>query len=189
MISNFKFQISNFKQHQFINKFGFHLFTAFFLLTAYCSLLTAQSLPVAAPQTVGMSAEKLNQIDALVEKAIANKKMPGAVVVVGHKGKIVYRKAFGNRSLVPTQEKMTIDTIFDVASLTKVVATTTSVMKLVEDGKIRLNDTDRRFFSRNRETRKSEKLRFSSFSRTPAVFVPISICAKNGRDAKECSTL
>ena len=61
--------------------------------------------------------------------------------VVGHKGKIVYRKAFGNRALVPTVEKMTVDTIFDVASLTKVVATTTSIMKLVEDGKIRLNDT------------------------------------------------
>ena len=84
MISNFKFQISNFKQYQFINKFGFYLFTAFFLLTAYCLPLTAQSLPVAAPNTVGMSAEKLNQIDALVEKAIADKKMPGAVVLVGH---------------------------------------------------------------------------------------------------------
>ena len=93
-----------------------------------------------------MSAEKLNQIDGLVEKAIADKKMPGAVVVVGHKGKIVYRKAFGNRSLVPQLEKMTVDTIFDVASLTKVVATTTSIMKLVEDGKVRLNDTIGDFF-------------------------------------------
>ena len=66
-----------------------------------------------------MSAEKLNQIDALVEKDIADKKLPGAVVVVGHKGKIVFRKAYGNRAFVPTVEKMTVDTIFDVASLTK----------------------------------------------------------------------
>ena len=88
----------------------------------------------------------MNQIDGLVEKAIADKKMPGAVVLVGHKGKIVYRKAFGNRALVPTVEKMTVDTIFDVASLTKVVATTTSIMKLVEDGKVRLNDTIGDFF-------------------------------------------
>ena len=106
---------------------------------------SAQGLSVAAPQTVGMNAAKLNQIDALVEKDIADKKLPGAVVIVGHKGKIVFRKAYGNRSLVPTVEKMTIDTIFDVASLTKVVATTTSVMILVERGQIRLSDTIGKF--------------------------------------------
>ncbi|MBK9164193.1 MAG: beta-lactamase family protein [Acidobacteria bacterium] len=88
-----------------------------------------------------MSAEKLAQIDAIVNGDIANKKMPGAVVIVGRKGKIVYRKAFGNRSLVPTVEPMTIDTIFDVASLTKPVATATSIMILVEQGKLRLSDT------------------------------------------------
>ena len=121
------------------------------LLILFCifhfafSIATAQGLPVAAPNTVGMSAEKLNQIDALVEKDITDKKLPGAVVVIGHKGKIVYRKAFGNRALVPNVEKMTIDTIFDVASLTKVVATTTSIMMLVERGQIRLNDTIGKF--------------------------------------------
>ncbi len=111
---------------------------------AFC-IASAQGLPVAAPQTVGMNAEKLNQIDALVEKDIADKKLPGAVVVIGHKGKIVYRKAFGNRALVPNVEKMTVDTIFDIASLTKVVATTTSIMILVERGQIRLNDTIGKF--------------------------------------------
>jgi uncharacterized protein YbbC (DUF1343 family) len=115
------------------------------LLTAYCSLLTAQSLPLAAPQTVGMSAERLNQIDALVEKDIADKKLPGAVVIVGRRGKIVYRKAFGNRSLVPTIEKMTVDTIFDVASLTKPIATATSIMILLERGNLRLNDQIEKF--------------------------------------------
>ncbi|MGQ0541906.1 MAG: exo-beta-N-acetylmuramidase NamZ domain-containing protein, partial [Blastocatellia bacterium] len=64
---------------------------------------------------------------------------------VGHKGKIVFRKAYGNRSLVPTVEKMTVDTIFDVASLTKPVATATSIMILVEQGKLRLNDTVGKF--------------------------------------------
>src|SRR5204862_1386290 len=93
------------------------------------------------PQTVGMNPAKLNQIDELVEQDIKDKKMPGAVVLVGHKGKIVFRKAYGNRSLVPTVEPMTLDTIFDIASLTKVVATTTSVMVLVEQGKLRLTDT------------------------------------------------
>ncbi|HEX9960805.1 MAG TPA: exo-beta-N-acetylmuramidase NamZ domain-containing protein [Pyrinomonadaceae bacterium] len=107
--------------------------------------ISAQSLPVAPPQTVGMNAAKLNQIDALVAKDIADKKLPGAVVVVGHKGKIVFRKAYGNRALVPAIEKMTVDTIFDVASLTKPVATATSVMILVEQGKLRLNDSIGRF--------------------------------------------
>lgn len=100
---------------------------------------------MAAPGSVGMNAEKLAQIDAIVNGDIADKKMPGAVVIVGRKGKIVYRKAFGNRSLVPTVEPMTIDTIFDVASLTKPVATATSIMILVEQGKLRLNDTIGKF--------------------------------------------
>src|SRR5688572_9643720 len=104
-----------------------------------------QGLPMAAPQSVGMNAAKLGQIDHLVNADIAAKKLPGAVVIVGHKGKIVYRKAFGNRSRVPTVEKMTVDTIFDVASLTKPVATATSIMILVEQGKLRLNDTVGKF--------------------------------------------
>lgn len=102
---------------------------------------SAQGLPYALPRTVGMNAAKLNQIDALVEADIAAKKLPGAVVLVGHKGKIVFRKAYGNRSLVPTVEKMTVDTIFDLASLTKPIATATSIMILVEQGKLRLSDT------------------------------------------------
>lgn len=92
-----------------------------------------------------MNAAKLDQIEALVNADIADKKLPGAVVIVGHRGKIVYRKAFGNRSLVPTVEKMTVDTIFDVASLTKPIATATSIMILMEQGKLRLNDTIGKF--------------------------------------------
>jgi uncharacterized protein YbbC (DUF1343 family)/CubicO group peptidase (beta-lactamase class C family) len=65
---------------------------------------------------------------------------PGAVVVVGRPGGIVYEKAFGQRALVPAREVMTADTIFDVASLTKVVATTTSVMMLLEQGRLGLDD-------------------------------------------------
>ncbi|HNU09374.1 MAG TPA: serine hydrolase domain-containing protein, partial [Pyrinomonadaceae bacterium] len=93
-----------------------------------------------------MNVAKLATIDSLVARDIADKKLPGAVVIIGHKGKIVFRKAYGNRALLPTVEPMTIDTIFDVASLTKVVATTTSIMKLVEEGKLRLSDTIGKFF-------------------------------------------
>ncbi len=128
---------------------GGNCFTTLFLICVYlCSsvdAIQAQGLPVAAPASVGMSAEKLAQIAAIVNGDIADKKMPGAVVIVGRKGKIVYRKAFGNRALVPAVEPMTIDTIFDVASLTKPVATATSIMILVEQGELRLNDTIGKF--------------------------------------------
>ncbi len=66
--------------------------------------------------------------------------MPGAVLIVGHNGHIVYRKAFGNRAEVPSVEPMTLYTIFDCASLTKVISTTTCLMKLFEEGRFRLND-------------------------------------------------
>jgi uncharacterized protein YbbC (DUF1343 family)/CubicO group peptidase (beta-lactamase class C family) len=61
-------------------------------------------------------------------------------LLVGHNGKVIYRKAFGNRALEPRREAMTIDTIFDLASLTKVIATTTAVMQLVQKGEVRIND-------------------------------------------------
>ena len=83
---------------------------------------------------------KLDAIEPLVREAIAEKKLPGAVVVVGRGDRILYQKAIGNRALVPATEPMTLDTVFDLASLTKVVATTTSVMILVEQGRIRLSD-------------------------------------------------
>ena len=140
----FKVQSTKFKVSRHLKLFFYG--AVLLLLTAHNSLLTAQSLPVAAPQTVGMSAERLKQIDALVEKDIKDKKLPGAVVLVGRKGKIVYRKAFGNRALVPAVEKMTVDTIFDAASLTKPITTATSVMILVERGQLRLNDTIDKFF-------------------------------------------
>ncbi|HEY6768649.1 MAG TPA: exo-beta-N-acetylmuramidase NamZ domain-containing protein [Candidatus Sulfotelmatobacter sp.] len=82
----------------------------------------------------------LPPVDAVIEQAISAGTVPGAVLVVGHDGKVVYRKAYGSRSLEPRREPMTVDTVFDVASLTKVIVTTTSVMQLVESGKIRLND-------------------------------------------------
>jgi uncharacterized protein YbbC (DUF1343 family)/CubicO group peptidase (beta-lactamase class C family) len=84
---------------------------------------------------------RLEVIDGIVQQAIQERQIPGAVVLIGHDGKVVYRKAFGSRALEPRREAMTADTIFDVASLTKVIATTTSVMQLVERGKVRLNDT------------------------------------------------
>ena len=79
-------------------------------------------------------------IKPLVDAAIARHELPGAVVLVGRGDAILYHDAFGDRALAPAAEPMTEDTIFDLASLTKVVATTTSVMQLVEQRQIRLND-------------------------------------------------
>ena len=80
------------------------------------------------------------KLDAVVENAIKEGQIPGAVLLVGHSGRIIHHKAYGNRELVPNPEAMTADTIFDCASLTKVVATTSSLMKLFEEGRFRLND-------------------------------------------------
>ncbi|HJU42488.1 MAG TPA: serine hydrolase [Vicinamibacterales bacterium] len=82
----------------------------------------------------------LDQIEGLVRDAIAAKSTPGAVVVAGQGDRVLYEKAFGFRAVVPAEEPMTLDTVFDLASLTKVVATTTAVMTLIEDGRLRLND-------------------------------------------------
>ncbi|HEX4808914.1 MAG TPA: exo-beta-N-acetylmuramidase NamZ domain-containing protein [Bryobacteraceae bacterium] len=80
------------------------------------------------------------QLDAQIEDAVNTGLIPGAVLLIGRNGQILYQKAYGSRSLVPEQEAMTTDTIFDVASLTKVIATTPCIMKLFEQGKIRIDD-------------------------------------------------
>ena len=86
------------------------------------------------------AAVKISAVDEVIQKAIADRNIPGAVLIVGHDGAVIYRKAYGERSLDPRHEPMMLDTIFDLASLTKVIATTTAVMQLVEQGKVRLND-------------------------------------------------
>ena len=84
-------------------------------------------------------------VDAVIHRAVLDGSIPGAVLVVGHDGAVVYRKAYGERSLEPRRAPMRVDTVFDLASLTKVVATTTAVMQLYEQGKIRMNDPVAKF--------------------------------------------
>ena len=98
------------------------------------------SAGVAEAGAPALDRSRLSRIDELVQEAIRRRELPGAVVVVGHGEEIVYQKAFGNRAVEPATEVMTLNTIFDLASLTKVVATTTSIMILVEEGRIRLAD-------------------------------------------------
>jgi uncharacterized protein YbbC (DUF1343 family)/CubicO group peptidase (beta-lactamase class C family) len=94
----------------------------------------------ARPPSSGLEATRLAQIEPLVTEAIARRELAGAVVLAGRGNQVLYKRAFGNRSVAPSAEPMTVDTIFDLASLTKVVATTTAVMLLVEDGRLRLSD-------------------------------------------------
>jgi CubicO group peptidase (beta-lactamase class C family) len=100
--------------------------TLVFILLALCGFARAQ--------------DRFTAIDQLVDQAIADHLLPGAVVVVGHDGKVVFRRAYGMRSLEPTQEKMTADTIFDMASLTKPLATATAIMQLYQRGKLKFDD-------------------------------------------------
>jgi uncharacterized protein YbbC (DUF1343 family)/CubicO group peptidase (beta-lactamase class C family) len=94
----------------------------------------------ATPKSAAISNPRFQAVDAIMKAAVAEKIPPGAVVLIGHNGKIVYRKAFGYRSLEPVQQTMTIDTIFDMASLTKCLATATALTRMLELGQIRLND-------------------------------------------------
>jgi uncharacterized protein YbbC (DUF1343 family)/CubicO group peptidase (beta-lactamase class C family) len=110
------------------------------LLVVFASQAFGKTLPVVVPSSVGMSAERLARIDAAVGESIARKETPGAVVLAARRGRVVWRKAYGARAVAPQRETMTTDTIFDAASLTKVVATATSIMILVERGQVRLSD-------------------------------------------------
>ena len=87
-----------------------------------------------------LAGDKLAAIDDAVNAAIQRNELPGAVVLVLHQDKVVYRKAFGKRSLVPEHTLMTEDTVFDLASLTKPIATALSIMLLIEDGKLSVKD-------------------------------------------------
>jgi uncharacterized protein YbbC (DUF1343 family)/CubicO group peptidase (beta-lactamase class C family) len=101
---------------------------------------TSTRLPAAKPAEVGLDAAKLDQIDAAVQSSIDKGQLPGAVVVVVRQGKIVFRKAYGLRAKQPAEVRMTVDTVFDLASLTKPIATAPSVMMLLEQGKLKLSD-------------------------------------------------
>lgn len=97
------------------------------------------------PDTLNLSLDRLKYIDTVVNKNIVKNKTPGAVVLIGGKEKIIYQKAFGNSSLIPEIKPMKIETIFDLASITKPVATATSIMILVERGMINLEDEVRKY--------------------------------------------
>ena len=102
------------------------------------ALLLAAAL--ARPTVSRVSPPRFAAIDRVLEESLSRGELPGAVVLVGIRDRVVYRKAFGSRAVLPAREAMTVDTVFDVASLTKPVATATSIMILVERGLVALRD-------------------------------------------------
>jgi uncharacterized protein YbbC (DUF1343 family) len=109
-------------------------------LTAAPLRAQVPKLPLVAPVDAGLAAAPLARIDDLVASAVDDGKMPGCVILVARHGKVGYFRAFGHRCQEPTREPMTTDTLFDMASLTKPVATATSILFLVERGGLALND-------------------------------------------------
>lgn len=107
-------------------------------------ILLGVPFPIAAqratPGAGSLSIIQLQKIDGVINEEIAQRQLPGAVVLVSRNGQVAWRKAYGNRVVEPAREPMTPTTVFDVASLTKIVATATSIMMLVENGQIGLND-------------------------------------------------
>ena len=113
------------------------------LLAAGASAALAQPLPVAQPESVGMSSERLAKITSAMQREVADKKLPGAVVMVARKGKLVYSQAFGSLNS-PTGGAMATDSIFRIYSMTKPLVST-ALMMLVEDGKVQLTDPVSKF--------------------------------------------
>ncbi len=120
------------------------LFIIFLFSLIY--ILPAQSLPAASPLDLGFDIARLEQADAAIQKAIDQKDIPGAVLLVTRHDKIAYRKAYGFKEILPQKIKMQVTDVFDLASLTKPLATATSAMILIDQGKLRLLDKVKDFF-------------------------------------------
>lgn len=103
-------------------------------------LLSMAGRGAAEPSRPALDLERMARADRLIEEAVERGEMPGAVLLVGGSEGTVYRKAYGNRAVEPDEVPMTTDTIFDLASLSKVVGCATSVMMLIEQGRLNLSD-------------------------------------------------
>lgn len=113
----------------------------FFAVSLFFAIqISAQHLPEVLPEQVGMNSQQLQHADLAINQAIANKEIPGAVLAVVKDGKMAYLKAYGNKEVYPTIVPMDVNTVFDLASLTKPVSTAISAMILVERGQLRLLD-------------------------------------------------
>ncbi|HEX6961728.1 MAG TPA: exo-beta-N-acetylmuramidase NamZ domain-containing protein [Lacipirellula sp.] len=113
---------------------------AFVLVALFTASPVHGAIPEVAPEQLGLDADHLERIDGIVAEEIEAKHLPGCVVAIGRTGGIGFLKAYGHRAIEPEKEEMTVDTVFDMASLTKPIATATSIMILVERGEVRLRN-------------------------------------------------
>src|SRR5579864_8119349 len=122
-------------------KFGSALRAGCIIALAWLMAATSLAAPsAAAAGSRPFDVAQLKQADQLIEKAVAEHRCPGAVLLVGRGDDVLYRKAYGNRSVEPVKTPMTTDTIFDMASLTKAMATAPSIMILADRGKLKIGD-------------------------------------------------
>ena len=115
-------------------------------MLASCCTKEESGIRRVSPLSEGMDPVRLTLIDSAVNASIAAGEIPGAVVGVVRNGHLVYEKAFGYKSLIPEKDTMTVETMFDMASVSKCVGTTLSFMQLVEQGKVRLVDPVNLYF-------------------------------------------
>ena len=115
-------------------------FSAFNKVVLSAAMLFLLRMAIAQSPVAARTPPNFLQEDRILYAAVEDRQIPGAVLIVGHHGKVVYRHSYGSRSLEPVLERMTLDTIFDMASLTKPLITATAVMQLYEQGMLSPND-------------------------------------------------
>lgn len=123
-----------------MRKLLFLLLSAAMISSCVCNNSGEIKLEKVSPESVGMCSERLQLADSVINQAIAKSEIPGAVLAVVRGDKIAYLKAYGNKQVFPDTVKMTENTIFDLASVSKCVGTTLSFLQLVENGLVRLTD-------------------------------------------------
>ena len=114
--------------------------TIFLLSFIFSVAAIAQPLLKVTPEQAGMDSKRLSNVDRIIGESIKKGEIPGAVIAVVRDGKMVYLKAYGNKSVYPDTVKMAVNTVFDLASVSKPVGTAIAFMQLVEQGRVRLTD-------------------------------------------------
>ena len=123
--------------HNSTKKYGMH-FLGIFLFLLFTSVVQAQQLEKTTPEAVGMSSQRLQRLNTVLENYVENKQLPGAVVMISRKGKIVHTATVGYRDY-ETKDPIRENTIFRIASQTKAIVSV-GIMILLEQGKLLLDD-------------------------------------------------